>query len=66
MITAKNWYLQFEGAPQDALSFVQEMRELQNDTGLEFGKVLSDFLFAIEVALQNEGLLDENFDVVEK
>ena len=56
-------YLRFEGSSADALNFVTNMREAQN-TGLEYPKVFNDFMFAIEVALQNEGVLDENFEVV--
>jgi hypothetical protein len=53
MIQTSNWYLRFEGSEADAASFVQDMRELQSTTGLDYPKVFNDFLFAIEVALEN-------------
>lgn len=56
-------YLRFEGIPSDALAFVNAMREAQ-ETGLEYPKVFNDFMFSIEVALQNEGMLDEDFNPV--
>lgn len=56
-------YLRFDGLAQDALSFVEFMREIQ-DEGIEFPKVLNDFVFSIEVALQREGVLDEDFNPV--
>ena len=58
-------YLRFEGLAEDALSFVESMREIQDDTGIEFPKVFRDFIFSIEVALQREGVLDENFTRVD-
>ena len=56
-------YLRFEGTPGDALSFVNDMREAQ-ETGLEYPKVFNDFMFGLEVALQNEGVLDDDFNPV--
>lgn len=57
-------YLRFEGLSADALEFVDSMREIQDDTGIEFPKVFRDFIFNIEVALQREGILDEDFNRV--
>lgn len=59
----RNYYLRFDGTFEDALSFVRAMRELQR-SGLDYPKVFNDFLFAIEVRLQNEGYLDDNFNEV--
>lgn len=60
MITASEHFLTFEGLPVDALKFVNDMRDL----GVDFGTTFDDFLFNIEVALQNEGFLDEHFNEV--
>lgn len=54
LIQASNWYLSFEGRADAAQGFVDQMREMQNMTGLDYPKVFNDFLFAIEVALSNE------------
>lgn len=47
-------YLRFEGAPEDAMSFLESMREIQKDNGIEFPKVFHDFIFSIEVAVRKE------------
>jgi len=57
-IEAREHFLTFDGTTADALKFVDDMRALNVD----FGTTFSDFLFNIEVALQNEGFLDENFN----
>ena len=54
LIQASNRYLSFEGRADDAQWFVEQMREMQSVTGLDYPKVFNDFLFAIEVALSNE------------
>lgn len=58
----RNFYLCFDGSFEDALNFVQSMRGMQNDHGLDYPKILHDFIFAIEVRLQNAGYLNENFE----
>jgi hypothetical protein len=60
-IKTSNNYLSFDGHPNDAIRFVNEIRE----TGSDMGKTLNDFIFGIEVALQNAGYLDEDFNEVE-
>ena len=57
-IKISNQYLSFDGHPSDALRFVDEIHE----AGTDMGKTLNDFIFAIEVALQNAGYLDEDFN----
>ena len=59
-------YLVFDGMANDAYHFVNDLREASVSTGWDMGKVLSDFLFAIECELQNIGYLNESFNKVEE
>ena len=54
LIHIRERYLSFEGRADDAQWFVEQMREMQSTTGLDYPKVFNDFLFAIEVALTNK------------
>ena len=65
-IHASSKYLVFDGMANDAYHFVNDLREAATSTGWDMGKVLSDFLFAIECELQNIGYLDESFSKVEE
>ena len=64
-IHVSNFYLVFDGMANDAYHFVNDLREAATSTGWDMGKVLSDFLFAIECELQNIGYLDKTFNKVE-
>jgi hypothetical protein len=64
MITAKEKYLTFQGYETDALNLVGELRSAFN--GSDMPKVLNDFVFNIEVALQNVGILDTDFNEVDR
>jgi len=55
-----NWYLTFDGSEDDALYFLDCMKESRG----MLPKALSDLLFALEVELQNAGVLDEDFNLV--
>jgi hypothetical protein len=63
-IYAQEKYLKFEGLPADALSYVDSIRSVY--AGSDMPKVLNDFVFNIEVALQNIGVLDEDFNLIEE
>lgn len=65
-ITAFEKFLSFDGLVGDAKRFVDQVRESYNETGNEPPKVLSDFIFNIEVELQFAGVLDENFNVIKE
>ena len=56
--------LSFNGDSQTALYLVNDLRESYQANGMEMPKMLSDFVFKIEVALQDAGVLDELFEVV--
>lgn len=64
LIYAREKYLIFEGLPSDALSFVEHIREVFDESGFEMSKILNDFVFNLEVSLQNAGVLDENFEKI--
>jgi len=64
LIHAREKYLSFDGLPNDALSFVDSIRSVYD--GGDMPKVLNDFVFNIEVALQNAGVLNVDFNLIEE
>jgi hypothetical protein len=66
MITAQEKYLTFKGYETDALNLVGELRSAFDTAGMDMPKVLNDFVFNIEVALQNAGILDTDFNEVDR
>lgn len=64
IIHAREKYLSFDGLPNDALSYVDSIRGVYY--GSDMPKVLNDFVFNIEVALQNAGILDADFNLIEE
>ena len=64
MIHAQEKYLSFNGLPQDAITLVDSLHETYN--GVDMPKVLNDFVFNLEVALQNAGWLDQDFNVIQE
>jgi hypothetical protein len=65
-INAQEKYLQFDGLPVDALNFVESIRSVFDGSGNDMPKVLNDLVFNIEVALQNAGVLDDDFNLIEE
>ena len=63
IIQASEKALSYQGDAEYALRLVESMREAYD--GNDMPKMLNDFVFSIEVALQNAGVLDENFNVTE-
>jgi hypothetical protein len=61
-ITAQERFLTYSGDADYALRLVQEIQ--MAFFGTDMPKMLNDFIFNIEVALQNEGVLDEDFNKV--
>ena len=57
-----NKYLAFNGTEEEAYSLVAEIRDAYNTAGNDMGKTLNDFVLSLEVALQETGYLDENFE----
>lgn len=55
--------LSFNGDSQTALYLVNDLRESYQANGMDMPKMLNDFVFNIEVALQNAGVLDDDFNV---
>ena len=64
IIKAQEKFLSFNGDSATALMLVNDLCESYQANGMEMPKMLSDFVFNIEVALQDAGVLDEWFEVV--
>ena len=62
-IHASERYLTYQGDDKYALQLVNSLREAYGHS--EMPKMLHDFVFNLEVALQNAGVLDEWFNEVE-
>ena len=60
IIKAREKYLSYSGDTDYALRLVNEIQQAFG--GADMPKMLSDFLFNIEVALQDAGVLDEDFN----
>jgi hypothetical protein len=63
LIDTQEKALSFKGDSATALSLVNSLHEAYSDTDMP--KMLNDFCFNIEVALQNAGVLDEWFAEVQ-
>lgn len=55
----------YEGYPSDAHEHVINIRRAFETSGLEMGNELNDFIFHVEVVLQEIGYLTEDFEVDE-
>jgi hypothetical protein len=62
-IQAQSGPLKYEGNHIDAYEFIIQTRRSYEDAGYDMQNMLSDFIFTIEVELQNIGYLTENFDI---
>jgi hypothetical protein len=62
IILAREKSLSFNGYTADALALVNSLHDAYG--GTDMPKMLGDFLFNIEVELQNAGVLDEDFSEV--
>jgi hypothetical protein len=62
IIQASEKFLSFNGDSQTALHLVESIREAYGC--VDMPKMLNDFIFNIEVALQDAGVLDEHFNEV--
>ena len=61
-ITAREKYLHFDGYAEDAIALINSLHEAYFDSDMP--KVLNDFVFNIEVALQNNGIYDQDFNLI--
>jgi len=61
-INASEKQLSFNGDSQTALNLVESIREAYGSSDMP--KMLNDFVFNIEVELQNQGVLDQDFNLV--
>ena len=62
MIQASEKALSFNGDSDTALRLIDSLRDAYDDK--EMPKMLNDFVFNLEVALQNAGVLDQWFGEV--
>ena len=64
LIHASEKYLSYKGDANYALSLVDSIRYAFQ--GTDMPKMLNDFVFNIEVALQNANVLDQNFNLIKE
>ena len=64
-INTSNRQLSFNGDTQTALMLVESLHNAYLDNGIDMPKLLNDFVFNIEVSLQDAGVLDNDFNVLE-
>jgi hypothetical protein len=63
-IKASENYLSFDGYTSDAVRLVDSLHDAYYDKDMP--KVLNDFVFNIEVALQNIGVYDQDFNLIKE
>jgi len=63
-IKASNRQLSFDGDTETALMFVESIHNAYLENGIDMPKLLNDFIFNIEVSLQDAGILDNDFNIV--
>jgi hypothetical protein len=64
-IKASNRQLSFDGDTQTALMLVESIHNAYLENGIDMPKLLNDFIFNIEVALQEANVLDNDFNILE-
>jgi hypothetical protein len=62
-IEASEKYLHFKGLAADAITLIDSLHEAYYSSDMP--KVLNDFVFNLEVALQNAGIYDQDFNLIE-
>ena len=62
LIQAENWGLSFKGSPEGAKYVVELFSEAFYSDGKDAPNFIRDFIFNIEVALQDAGYLDQDFN----
>ncbi len=64
-IKTSNRQLSFDGDTQTALMLVESIHNAYLENGIDMPKLLNDFIFNIEVSLQDAGILDNDFNLLE-
>ncbi len=64
-IKASNRQLSFDGDTKTALMFVESIHNAYLENGIDMPKLLNDFIFNIEVSLQDAGILDNDFNLLD-
>jgi hypothetical protein len=62
-IEASEKYLHFKGLAPDAITLIDSLHGAYYSSDMP--KVLNDFVFNLEVALQNAGIYDQDFNLIE-
>ena len=62
LIQAENWGLSFKGSPEGAKYVIELFSEAFYSDGKDAPNFIRDFIFNIEVALQDAGYLDQDFN----
>lgn len=60
-IEASEKSLSFSGVAEDALNLVADIRMTYEIAGVDMPKMLNDFVFNMEVALQRAGVMEGDF-----
>ena len=64
IVEAQEKYLSFKGDTYYALDLINSLRESYGSRDMP--KMLNDFVFNLEVALQLAGVLEQNFNLIEE
>jgi hypothetical protein len=62
IIQAENWGLSFKGSPEGAKYVIELFSEAFYSDGKDAPNFIRDFIYNIEVALQDAGYLDQDFN----
>jgi hypothetical protein len=65
IIEANEKYLSYKGDAEYAIKLVEDVRTAFQCSGMDMPKMLNDFVFNIEMELQRQGKLDEEFNRVD-
>ena len=65
IIEAQEKYLSYKGDAEYAIKLVEDVRTAFECSGMDMPKMLNDFMFNIEMELQRQGKLDEDFQRVD-
>jgi len=66
LIQAREKALSFNGDSETAINLINSLLTAYESAGMDMSKMLNDFVFNLEVALQNAGVIDNDFNVILK
>ena len=65
LIQASEKALSFNGDSETAINLINSLLTAYESAGMDMSKMLNDFVFNLEVALQNAGVIDNDFNVIQ-